>query len=132
MPLESDPICLLLDDDHDIVVPFRFARGSAAVKQGIHSRWKLIKGEVFSNRAAGVAWMENDIVTEDQAIIGQPYDPDKIENELRKVVSSTPGANAATLKTSISYDGNTRTVTVEYEVETIFDDTIVDALDKEI
>jgi hypothetical protein len=132
MPLETDPICLLLDDDHDLVVPLQFARGTVAARQGMDTRLNLIRGEVFDNALAGTPWVENDTVTDDQAIIGQPFDADKIENEVRKVAASTPNISSKTLAVAITFDGDTRVASVEYTVDTIFGDTITGEIEEEI
>ena len=42
--LATDPVCLLVDDDGDVVVPMRFAAGVQAVKQGIRTRILMYRG----------------------------------------------------------------------------------------
>ncbi len=126
--LETEPVGLKLGDDHDIVIPLQFARGQSGVAQGIRSRLKMIKGEWFADRKYGVPWFDNDIVTEREALLGQVFNETKARNEIRKAILDTPGTLNSSLKMSVEWDGATRTMSVEYEVQTNFGDTITDQL----
>lgn len=122
--LEADPIRLAVDDDRDLIIPLRHARGSEAVKQGIDARLRLVKGEVFWNVDAGVPWYENDYVTADEAIMGQVFDDAKARAALREAILDTPNTDASTLVLTLDYTNSTRTLVVEWQVDTIYGDTV--------
>lgn len=122
--LETDPIRLAVDENGDLIVPLRHARGSEAIVQGIDARLRLIKGEVFWNLDAGVPWFENDVVGPDDAIMGQPFNDAKIRDRLRTPILDTPNTDPATCTMLLAYDGPSRTLDVEWEVGTIYGDTV--------
>lgn len=122
--LVTDPICLKLDADGDVVVPLQFVRGADAVRQGIDSRLRLIKGEVFWDVDNGTEWFENDYVTADAAIMGQPFNDEKVRAIVRKRILATPNTLASSLVIVLSYDSSTRTLDIEWEVGTTFGDTV--------
>jgi hypothetical protein len=121
--LETDPIRLAVDENRNLIVPLRWAKGVEAVVQGIDARLRLIKGEVFWDLDAGVPWFENDTVDANEAIMGQPFDDSKIRAVLRKAILDTPNTNEADITLTLSFDGTTRTMTVDWEVGTLFGDT---------
>lgn len=122
--LETDPVCLATDDDGNLLVPLQFARGSAAVRQVIQASLRLIKGELFFDVDAGVAWIENDVVSADQAILGGVFDENKVRAHVRRAILRAPNVDPDTLVIAVSFDGATRELSIDWEIDTVFGETI--------
>ena len=127
--LSTDPIDFLLDDDGDIVIPLQFSRGLPAVAQALRIRVLLFRGEWFLNLDTGVPYLENDVVEESAALLGQVFDAVKARAMFRDAILSAP--NVTELRAlDVIFDGATRVMTVSWKVRTVFGD-LTDSLDVE-
>lgn len=124
--LSTDPtdIALDADDDLDIENGGRLVYGNEGVAQGIKYAVNLHKGEWFADLLAGIPWAANDVVTDDEAILGNPVNEQRIRDEVRKTIAAVPGVKTIE---SISFDFNARTrkLSMSWEVKTTFDDTVI-------
>lgn len=105
-----------LDDDGDLIIPLRFTRGLGAVAQGIRIRMQMFKGEWFLNLDTGIPYLENDSVTEAEALLGQRFEQVKALAAFRKAIESAPYVQKI-LALAVSFDGSTRQMTVEWRVQ---------------
>lgn len=129
--LSTDPIDFLWDINGNLTfVNGRpvMATGLAAIAQGQRIRMMNFAGEWFENLDDGVPWFERDGVTAQQAILGQPYDVNKLLNDLRAPILATPGTTTINYLTAV-FNPQTRKVAVTYQTTTIFGDTPVDTLE---
>ncbi len=134
MTLATDPIDFELDDDFQLIVPIRFVRGLAAVRQGVRIRLSMARGEWFLNLDIGVPWHPTDdgVVSEDQAILGSArFDQDAINSSIRRVIERTP--NVVQVIEIRSVLGNSsREVTITWSARTAFGDLQDDTLALEL
>lgn len=124
-PAESTrPIDLLLDSDGDLVIDsdVHFSTGVNAVAQGIRIRLQNFKGEWFLDLDDGVPYYQD--------ILGQKYDQNKVRDAFRDAILATPGVEEL-LKLEVSFDGQTRTLSVEWEVRAATG-TIEESLELEV
>lgn len=120
----ADPVVFARDANNDLIVPLRKATGLEAVLILVRTALLLWRDEWFLNRDSGTPWLETEdgVVTERDAILGQPYDAAKIARTLRKVVLAVPGVSDVTQLRS-SFNGDTRNMTVSMVVRTRFGDS---------
>lgn len=119
----TDPVVFARDENNDLIVPLRKAVGLEAVMILVRTKWLLWCDEWFLNRDEGTAWLETEdgVVTERDAILGQPYDAAKIARELRGKALAVPGvSDVAEFKSA--FDGETRNLTVSATIRTAFGD----------
>lgn len=124
--LVTDPVVFARDENNDLIIPLRKASGLEAVLILVRTAWLLWRDEWFLNRDIGTPWLETEdgVVTEQDAILGQAYDPGKLARALRAEALAQPGViDVAEFKSS--YDGETRNVTVSAVVKTQFGDGTV-------
>lgn len=124
--LSTDPIDLKLDpvdgdlffgDDGNVV----FTTGLEAVAQGIDIALSIFKGEYFLDRTFGVAYVENDIVTAQEALLGQVFDEQKARAYAREAVMAVAGVE--TLRSlAVTFDGVSRRCNITFNVGTAFGD----------
>lgn len=117
--LATDPACLALDDDGDVVVPLRWLRGVEAVAQGVRQRLLLFRGEWFLNLLAGIPYY--------QELLGKKFDRARAQAIFRDAILATPGVDSL-VSMSVEFVGRTRTLTVTWSARTAFGDTPVDTL----
>lgn len=127
MILSTDPIDWLLDNNGDLVIPLQHVRGIDAVRQGIQVRLRMIRGEWFLNLDEGVAWLDNDVVAPDEAILGNLFSDALLRAEARKAILKTPGVDTINSLQS-SFDPTTRAGSVTFDVTAVFGDTVADTL----
>lgn len=129
--LSTDPIDLALDPvTGDLAFTggaLTLTSGTAAVTQGARIRLRLIAGEWFADRDAGVPYLERDGVTADQALLGQKFSAAKVSRAIRRALLVTPGVDAVP-QLAVDYDGRTRAASVTWQVRTAFGDTAADSL----
>lgn len=121
--LETDPLDVLIDADGDIVIDndgLHFATGIAGVAQLIRERVLLFSGEWFLNLDVGIPWFDK--------ILGENFDERAAYDAIRAEILDTPGVVAITSLT-ISVDPSTRVVSLAYEAQVSFGDTVSDTLD---
>lgn len=100
------------------------SRGLQAIAQGAMIRAKQIKGEWFRNKAVGVPYIVNDVVSATDALLGAKFDRAKTEAAFRKVLETTPGV-VRVLLLAISFDSKSRRVRATWRLRTAFGDTPV-------
>ena len=122
MSLETDPICLALEENGDVVIPMRYLAGLDAVVQGVVTRLRMIRGELRWDLSIGVPYFERDGVPKEVAILGQKYDAAKVRAAIRDAVLDPPNVFES-LSLSVAFDSSTRTVSVEWAARTFFGDT---------
>lgn len=105
-----------LDEDGDLIIPLRYVRGLAAVRQGILIRVRMFKGEWFLDLDQGIPYLENDSVPEADALLGQRFDEQKALSAFRRVISATPNVQSIQ-SLGVSFEGSTRTLRVEWRVK---------------
>ena len=71
--LETDPVDWALDEDGDLIIPIRYTRGLAAVRQGQLIRMRFVRGEWFANLDTGIRYMPNASVPARLALLGQRF-----------------------------------------------------------
>ncbi len=129
--LVDDPIDLLLDETtHDIVIAdgdFVFSRGLQGLAQAIKIAVEMIRGEWFSDLDEGVPWFERDGVDASEALLGQKFNEGKIVAAIRDAILSIP--YEVEIKTiAATFDRTTRTVSMSWDVKTVWGDTLADTL----
>lgn len=130
MPLLiTDPIDWKLDADNNLVMPLEYVRGMEAIVQAIRIRLQMFQGEWFLNLDIGIPYLEDPDggVSEEEAILGQKFDPVKVRAAFRREILSVPGVEGVT-KLETRFDGDSRTMFVTIIVSTIFGDTPEDTI----
>jgi len=110
-------------DNAGLVFPLTLATEVNYIKLHIESRLRLIKGEWFRNVDAGVPWYSNDIVGEDEAIMGQRNAEGRIRSACYTAISETPGVVLAEL-TDFAFEN--RDLRVRYKA-TLYNDEPIGA-----
>lgn len=119
----TDPVVFARDENNDLIMPLRKASGIEAVLILVRTAWGVWRDEYFLNRDKGTPWLETEdgVVTEQDAILGQPYDAAKIARVLRGEALAVNGvSDVAEFKSS--FDGETRNLTVSATIRTAFGD----------
>ncbi len=129
--LLTDPLDIALGDDGDMALgddggPY-LTSGLAGVAQLCRIALLLFRGEWFQDLDAGVPWMANAVVSEEQAVLGQPPNEDAVRAVVRDTLLAVPGVLAVTTLTT-SFAAATRTLTITWAVRTVFGDTTPDTL----
>ena len=137
MPAYEDKIDLARDHlTGDVEIPLREVNGIEAVTQGILIRLQNVRGEFFADTDLGPPWVArrredaapfgsgDSSVSEDEAILGQKFDEEKAIIALSPTILDTPGVNSITLF-EVTFNGNTRGLTVRFSVDTIFGESEV-------
>jgi hypothetical protein len=121
----TDPVTFRLTADGDIDVTkgrTTLIAGVEGFAQGVKSRLELVRGQWFLDRRAGVPMLENDYVTSREAILGQPYAPQKLRRAVNEQFLRTPGASRLT-EYAATFDGRTRRASVKARGKCVFADT---------
>lgn len=119
----TDPVVFARDENNDLIIPRRKVAGLEAVLILVRTRWLLWRDEFFLNRDIGTPWLETEdgVVTEADAILGQPYDAAKISRVLRGEALAVNGVvDVQDFKSS--FDGETRNLQVSATIRTAFGD----------
>jgi len=127
MVLETDPIDVKLDETGDMDLSTGdvvFTTGVEAVEQGLKISLQIFRGECIYDRELGVPWVENDVVTAAQAILGFTFNNVKTLAEIRKAILAAPHDVEIT-ELSSSFDGETRQLGMTIKVKTQFGDAVV-------
>lgn len=127
--LRDEPQDILLDADHKVVITddLQWSAGPAGVAQGIKIACLLIRGEWFLDLEEGVPYLENQEVTADQAILGGRFNKAKALAAYRSAILSAPGSSEI-ISLEIDFDPTTRRLQVDFEVKTVFGDTVADTI----
>jgi hypothetical protein len=129
--LETDPVDWELDADGQLIFPIRFTRGTPAVAQRLRIKLKMFRGEWFLNRRAGTPYIENETVTEDEAILGNAFDEAYTESVFRELILSTEGVERIDSLTT-TFSDETRVLDVAATVVTIYGHAIDLAVAREL
>jgi hypothetical protein len=123
LPLETDPIDLLLGPDNDLVVTtdLQFTTGLTAIAQACRIALQMFQEEWFLDLDAGMPYW--------QAILGQKPDVSIPAAGIaaRSELMSVPGVIDVPLL-DVTYDGPTRKMTIKWQVSTAFGDTQPDVI----
>jgi len=121
MPLATDRQDFLLDADNDLVIDgdFAFTSGVAGVAQTIRLRMLAVKGEWFLDLGDGVPYFDG--------LLGSRFDAAAVTQLFRSQLLAIPLVSSI-LAFGLNFDGVTRTLTVSWEVKTVFGDTVTDSL----
>jgi hypothetical protein len=122
--LSTDPVVFARDlTTGDLIIPLRKASGLEAVLILVRAAWEVWRDEWYLNRDVGTPWLETDdgVVTEADALLGQPYDPGKLARALRGEALKVAGV-VDVAQFQSSFDGETRNVTVSGLIRTQFGD----------
>lgn len=106
-----------------VIFPITYVTGSAAVAQRLAITLRLFVGEYFLNRAAGTPWVENDVVSAADAILGQNFDQVKAEAALRRIAIGTLGVMRVD-SVSVSFDPSTRDMIAALQIVSVYGDTL--------
>lgn len=120
--LSTDGVCFALDENGQLIVPLRRISGVAAVRQGIHCRLKMFKREWFLDLDEGVPWIEDENHQAADYILGARFNDEKARYHIRRAILSTPATSSESISISMTYDGTSRALDVEYNVTAVFDD----------
>lgn len=127
--LSTDPLDLLLDTTtHDLVITddIAFSSGLGGVAQAIKIAVQMIRGEWFADLREGIPYFERDGVTAREALLGQKVNIPRAVSEFRSVITSIIGV-ASVQDVRISYSA-ARTLSLSWQVTTVFGDTVADKL----
>ncbi len=130
--LVTDPIDWELDTTtHDLVITTDLAwtSGIPAVAQGCKVVLGMIEGEWFADLDEGVPYLERDGVPASRALLGQKFNPEKARAAMRPELLAVPGVTAINYLNP-AFDRSTRAMRVDFEVDTDFDDTVADSLNR--
>lgn len=119
----TDPLVWARDDCGDLIIPLRRAVGLEAVAILIRAAVGLFRDEWFLNRDAGMEWLPTDdgVVSERDAILGQPYNAAKAQRALRNIILRVTAVRSVTqLRTS--FDSEERTLEMSCVARTQFGD----------
>lgn len=122
--LANEPRDLLLDANNDLVITggdFQFARGITAVTQSCRISVQMYEGEWFLNLDAGIPYLDG--------ILGKPAGMVELvaKKEYRDELLAVEGVLKIT-KLDTSFDPITRTLDVDWAVQSELGDTPVDSL----
>jgi len=124
LPLALEPRDLLLGTDNDLVIrngDLVFSRGIEAVRQGCRIALLMFQGEWFANLLAGIPYYNG--------ILGEK--PTKAiaaaRVAFRRELLSVPGV-LEVLRLEVTFEGNTRTMSMNWQVRTALGDTPAELL----
>ncbi len=127
--LRDEPQDILLDADHKVVITddLQWSSGPAGITQGIKIACLIIRGEWFLDLEEGVPYLENREVTAGQAILGGRFNKTKALAAYRRAILAAPGTNEI-ISLEVQFDPVTRRMQVDFEVKTVFGDTVADTI----
>jgi hypothetical protein len=129
--LRTEPIDLKLHTTaHDLV----FENGDVALtysSEGIAQECKIaakmIAGEWFYNLDEGIALYKREGIDPARVILGAKFSKPRVIAEFNRVLLAIEGVNKVNA-IDVAFNSSTRTLSVKYEVTTIFGDTVADSL----
>lgn len=134
--LSTDPLDILLvagaDGNYDIDLSsgdVQMVSGVAGVAQLCRTTLAMFRGEWFMDATVGIPYYENDDVippvTASQALFEQKFDQNKATRTFSRELLQVPGVAEVTLM-EVTFDNKSRTLSVNFEVRTVFGDTTSD------
>lgn len=115
----------------DIVFPLQRVSGAEGVRQRIHIKMRLIRGELFTDKDAGMPWFEGEGVDPNVIILGNPFNEELAKSESRKIINSIEGVGQIE-RLSATFNTATRKMRITFRVSTTFGDTIDDSVEVEL
>jgi hypothetical protein len=110
----------------------QYISGPDGVVQLVAIACRTVAGEWFADLDQGVPYFERqDIVTPDQAIIGQPFDAQKAHDAIVAAIASVPTI-VAVGAIAVSYDGDARQVSITGSATYQFADTPAGDIDIDV
>lgn len=128
--LTTQPIDWYLDPvTNDLVIgtDLSWTYGIPAVAQGVRIALANIRGEWFVDLDDGVPYFEREGVDPNLVLLGKKFAPELVRAVMRPVILKVPGVASITSLDPV-FDGTTRTMTVNFVVQTVFGDTVSDTL----
>lgn len=128
MPLLTDPIDLLLDDNNDLVFvdgDLVFSKGMDAIVQQCRIAMQMFQGEWFLNLDAGLPYWQS-ILGQKPAVAIQAA-----QIFIRRELELVNGV-LDILKLQITYVRETRALQVSWQVDTVFGETPSDVIELRI
>lgn len=120
----TDPIDWARDTTTgDVVVPLAHVAGFEATRQLIDQAIRLVRGEWFLDRLAGVPYVANAFVNARTALLAQAFDAARWRAEMRRAILSVPTVHRID-SLEVAFDGATRVATVTWKVTTIWSQAI--------
>jgi hypothetical protein len=123
LPLETDPIDLLLGPDNDLVIgtDLQFTTGLTAIAQACRIALQMFQDEWFLDLDAGMPYWQD--------ILGQKPDVaiPAAGMAARDALMSVPGVTDVPIL-NITFDGSTRKMSIPWQVSTAFGDTQPDTI----
>ncbi len=122
--LTTDPLVFARDDCGDLIVPLRIARGLEAVLILVRAAIMLWRDEYYLDRDAGMPWLEttDGVVREVDAILGQPFDPAKLQRAVRILILRVTAVRSIS-EFKATFDGEARAVAMSMVVHSDFGDS---------
>ena len=127
--LSTDPVVFARDENNDLIIPLRKAFGLEAVMILVRTALLLWRDEYFLNRSIGMPWLETEdgAVTEQDAILGQQYDPAKAARAIRRTILGTPNEPGVpgvddVVEIKTAFDNTERGLSISCVVKTRFGD----------
>jgi hypothetical protein len=109
----DDQVDFLLTTDGDLDITeadgLRFTTGLTAIKQGVRRRMQMFLGEWFLDESLGVDYWGS--------VLGQKFNEARVLQAFRPALLASPGVISID-SLSASFDGATRTVTVNWAIVT--------------
>lgn len=120
----TDPLDLLLDSDHDIVLTddLKFVTGLQGVVQLVKIKLSMFRGENFMNLDQGVRWLPSETVPESRAILGNKFSQARADSEVRSAILGSPGVNSI-LESLTEFNNETRNLRIQWAADTVFGKT---------
>lgn len=128
MPLLTDPIDLLLDENNDLVIEngdLVLVRGMDAVVQQCRIVLQMFQGEWFLNLDAGIPYFDNILGQKPRVAMAA------VQIYFNRELLTVDGVDKVLLLET-EYTAATRTLTVRWQVSTEFGDTPVDVINLRI
>jgi hypothetical protein len=115
---------------HDLVVErgdVLLTSDTDGVKQDVKIAVQMIAGEWFYNLDEGIAFFKRVGIDPSRVILGSKFNKQRVVSEFNRAILSVEGVASIT-SILVEFDVPTRTVSVRYEVKTVFGDSSADSL----
>lgn len=125
MPLLTDPIDLLIDNTNDLVIEggdLQFSRGVDAIVQQCRVALQIFQGEWFLNLDIGIPYWQSILGEKPKVAIAAA------RIFMRRELELVDGVDEV-LKLDVTYIGASRTLSVTWQVSTVFGDTPEDEIE---